>query len=187
MAKILPLRSGEKRVLDEVLDTKWLQDARKILALDEGSAPRAYWDGNGEIAKPSRPEQGNLTIGIGRNLFANPLDEEEMHFLLDRDIARAVAGARRLVGDSLWEKLDGPRRHAVMSLVFSMGEAKLRTFNETLPAIRREEWQRVAELLRRTKWATDVDPLRRPGIGRDDRIILMFEKGEYDPVYGINN
>lgn len=163
---------------------EWMEIAKRILSFDEFRSPDPYWDRTGERIVSS-DELGHPSIGVGRNLNARPLDDEEIDFLLERDIQRAVQGAKNIF-DPFYDGWSAPRRHGLMSLVFNLGEGTLRKFTQTVPAIRDENWDLVETLLHKTKWARDVDPKQRPGIGRDDRVIKMICREEYDAAYQIN-
>lgn len=130
---------------------------RPILSRDEGVCTRPYKD-----------TVGKLTIGVGRNLDDVGLSADEIGLLLENDIGRAEAAARRLVPS--FDILSDPRKCVVVSMAFNMGEAALSGFKNTLAAINTGRWQEAAQGMRQSKWATQVG-------ARAERLAKMMEQG----------
>ena len=130
---------------------------RPILSRDEGVCTRAY-----------RDTVGKLTIGVGRNLDDVGLSSDEIGLLLENDIGRAEASARRLV--PAFDALSDARKCVVVSMAFNMGEAKFAGFKNTLSAINSGRWQEAAQGMRQSKWATQVGQ-------RAERLAKMMEQG----------
>jgi lysozyme len=130
---------------------------RPILANDEGVKN-----------KPYRDTAGKLTVGIGRNLDDVGVSSDEIALMLDNDINRAEAGARRLVPG--FDGLTDPRKCAVVSMVFNLGEAKLKTFTITLGCINAGQWAAAALGMRASLWAKQVG-------ARAERLAKMMEQG----------
>lgn len=112
---------------------------RPILATDEGVKN-----------KPYRDTVGKLSIGIGRSLEDVGISSDEIALMLDNDINRAEAGARRLVRD--FDGLTDARKCVVVSMVFNIGEAKVKTFTITLGCINAGQWQAAALGMRSSLW-----------------------------------
>jgi len=150
---------------------------KKVFIADEGEHLKAYTD-----------SKGFWTIGIGHllpddsfNDFEITKDISDTFFVAD--IAQATLDACLLLGKKTFYSLNLARRIAVLTLAFTLGRKKLAKFTETLPAIRFGKWEKAAELLLKTKWAEDVDPRKRLGKGRDDRVAYMLRTGEIHPDY----
>lgn len=152
----------------------------EILLQDEGLSHVPYLD-----------TQGNWTIGIGhligKELKDLHLPEETIRSLFLNDASRHWSEAIDIFGDEFLLAQTKARQAAILSLVFTLGARKLRGFNETVPAIKAGQWDRAADLLLMTKWARDVDPKRRAGEGRDDRIAFMLRTGEFHADYQIDS
>jgi len=157
-----------------------LWEARKVLVYDEGLRLEPYKD-----------SKGLWTIGIGRLIGARledlKLTRDEAYALLECSIESHWKEAEALFGKEFLEALEPARQVAILSLVYNLGAHKLKTqFVQTVPAIRKQDWKEVSRLLSLSKWARDVDPKQRPGLGRDDRITYMFRTGEFPREYGID-
>lgn len=162
----------------------FLSAAIKVFRLDEGDGPK------NKPGKPYRDSKGYWTIGrghyIGPYLHDLTLPEPVIEALFQYDLSIAIRDARFVLGDETYDKLVPARQLAIVSLAFNMGRSKLSKFTETIDAIRKENWGRVADLLLKTKWARDVDPNHQPDMGRDDRIAYMFRTGLFHPDYKVN-
>lgn len=159
---------------------KSLQVAAKVMLVgDEGIKFQVYKD-----------TKNFWTIGVGRyigeNLADLRLSYNTVMQMLDEDVDKHYREACTIFGQEWFDSQAIGRQLAILTLVFTMGRDTLLSFHQTVPAIRREKWAEAALLLRRSKWAADVDPLKREGIGRDDRICYMLETGEIHADYKIN-
>ena len=147
----------------------------EMLKRDEGVSSTPYDDATGN---PVLAPTGNVTIGIGRHIFANPLTEDEMLYLLKNDIKAARKVCAEYVGQQKFSSLTSHRRLALTCLAFNLGN-RLKTFKKMLAAIESDDWQTAAKELRDSLWAKQVDPKGRVNEGRDDRLALMLEKDVY--------
>ena len=105
--------------------------------------------------------------------------------MFKEDLAVSVREAKLVVGSVFFDSLSLARQIALTSMLYTLGRNKFLKFEETIEAMKREDWDEVAHRVLSAKWARDVDPKQRPGIGRDDRIALMFKTGEFHPEYNI--
>lgn len=121
------------------------------LKLDEGVRRTVYID-----------TMGHRTIGVGRNLDANPLPagmkppltDEQIDDLLQQDIAAVV---RSLNNHLLWwQQLDDPRQRVMIDLAFNMGIGTLQTFTTFLHYMRTDNYDMAAKDLLTTEWAKQV-------------------------------
>lgn len=152
--------------------------AYKMLWLDEGLKTQPYDDATGKRIKAPR---GNVTIGIGHNLDANPMPLVCTRMLFQSDYDRAHLAARKVLGVLHWETLSQNRRLALINLAFNMGEKGLSGFTSMLDSIRKHAWLAAGEHLKRSKWFEQVDPTAAPGSGRDDRVyaLLVYDRFDY--------
>ncbi len=134
---------------------------RKILA------PQLVID-EGKKSKPYRCTAGKLTIGVGRNLDDVGLSDDEIAYLLNNDIDRAEAGARRLVPG--FDKLSDVRKAVVVNMTFNLGESRFKQFIGTLGAINKGDWMGAAAGMRNSLWYKQVG-------ARAERLAQAMERG----------
>lgn len=153
--------------------------AVKIFLYDEGKSNSPY-----------RDTKGYWTIGVGHfigdTIEALKLSDNTILSMLREDIKIAYEETISIFGTQFLGSINAPRKMAILTLVFTLGRAKLLTFHQTVPAIKEKRWADAAGLLLKTKWAEDVDPKKYPGKGRDDRIAFMLLTGEFHEDYKIS-
>lgn len=161
----------------------FLKAALKIFELDEGRGPP------GREGFPYLDTKGNWTIGrghfIGKDLKNLHLSDKVIELLFAEDFARHEQDAALSIGVSTYASLNQPRQLALISLVYTMGFAKFQLWIDTIAAIKASNWEKVSDNILQSKWARDVDPRQRDGVGRDDRIAYMFRCGHFHPDYKI--
>lgn len=146
VADQIPNKTPPPRPPRPVID----HDARLIeqLRLHEGERERAY-----------RDTEGNLTIGIGRNLDAKGLSRDEREYLLANDIADARRELDRYL--PWWRGLDPIRQRVLIDMMFNMGpggpqRGGLLSFVNTLSNIRQGRYAEAADMMLASKWAQQV-------------------------------
>lgn len=139
----------------------WWVKARLMLKQDEGVRHFPYQD-----------TEGNWTIGVGRNLTANPLSIKTIRMMLDEDIEKAIVGACNIFGQQLFDSWSDARQHAITNLVFNLGESGFRQFHRTIAAIKENRWDLAAQYLMESKWARQVK-------GRAHRIVELVRNETY--------
>tara|TARA_R100001086_G_scaffold244804_1_gene174990 strand:+ start:788 stop:1252 length:465 start_codon:yes stop_codon:yes gene_type:complete len=102
---------------------------------------------------------GKTTIGVGRNLTDRGLSQAECRYLLANDIDISINELERSF--NWFSKLDDTRQAALVDLHFNLGINRLKTFKKTLRLIEEcmlgdDLWDKVAEELLDSKWATQV-------------------------------
>lgn len=157
----------------------FFEKAVKAYTLDEGDKLRPYKDPNGywTIGK------GHL---IGTLLGDLVISKHIIDEFFKEDLQKAIVDARFCVGSLFFDSLSEARQLALTILTFTLGRNKFLKFEETIDAIKREDWYWVSEHILLTKWAKDVDPKQRKDLGRDDRVAYMFKTGKFHPDYGID-
>lgn len=151
---------------------------RKQLAVHEDRRAFVYDDCTGRSISEGTFVRGNVTVGVGRNLVAKGLSDDEIDYLLDNDINDAIAEAQTF---RWFASLDPVRAAVVVELCFNMGVAKLRGFKLFLSAMAQQRWPSAADEIDRSKWQEQVDPILGDGKGRADALIHMIRHGEYPP------
>ena len=102
---------------------------------------------------------GKTTIGVGRNLTDRGLSQAECRYLLANDIDISINELKR--NFNWFAKLDDTRQAVLVDLHFNLGINRLKTFKKTLRLIEEcmlgdDLWDKVAEELLDSKWATQV-------------------------------
>lgn len=156
------------------------------LILEEGLRLMAYDDATGYPVPAGGTCRGKLTVGVGRNLDANPLTNEELAavghdgrtrpithdnaiMLLDDDIAVACYA----LDDKLpwWSTADEIRARVMVDLTFNMGIHKLLDFQHFLSYMRNGTYNFAANELKNSVWYKQVGQ-------RGERLVAMVKTGE---------
>jgi lysozyme len=131
---------------------------RQQLILHEGLKLKSYLD-----------TEGHLTIGVGRNLDANPvraelgrnidrvgqtITAEEARILLDHDIEKFIGEVRANIPE--FEPLSEPRQHVLIDMAFNLGTQGLLKFEDTLRAIGMGDFDTAAAEMLNSRWAVQV-------------------------------
>lgn len=100
---------------------------------------------------------GFWTIGVGRNLEANGISEDEAMLLLQNDINRCEASITQLDSFSgFWPALTEARQAVLISMAFNLGMAGLLRFKKMIAALQALDFQQAAEEMLDSQWATQV-------------------------------
>ncbi len=128
--------------------------------------------------KPYRCTEGKLTIGVGRNLDDRGLSDQEIHLLLNNDIALAAGEAER---EFPWFKeLDQVRQDVIVSMIFNMGIARFKGFKKTIELISRQDFYSASIEILDSRWSKQVGE-------RAIDLSEMLRSGQYpahDPSHG---
>lgn len=132
-----------------------MTDLQALMIRHEGKRATPYLDCCGHPWRACTcAVKGNLTIGVGRNLDAVPLSEEEILMLLNADLCAAIRTARRLC--SIYNALTPVRQQVLVSMAFNLGQPKYARFVRFWDAIHREDWDDAADEMLQSKWARQV-------------------------------
>ena len=136
----------------------------------EGFVPHAYED-----------TAGWLTIGFGRLIdkrLGGGISKLEAEYLLGNDIDRVIKELRAAF--PWFETLNQVRQAALAELCFNLGLGNethgLRSFINSLPALKNGDYARAAQGFRQSQWARDVGPRRSA------RVVAMLETGRWPAV-----
>lgn len=106
-------------------------DLKSLLLKHEGKRSKVYYD-----------TKGIATIGVGRNLEAVGLSDDEIMYLLDNDIKRIL--------NDCWHHfpwfgdLSEERQYVVIDMIFNVGLAGFMLFKKFIAAVEKEDWQEAA-------------------------------------------
>ena len=98
---------------------------------------------------PYRDTVEKLTIGYGRNLDDRGISPAEAEFLLDNDIADAIADAKTL---PYWGSLGPVRQLAIVDMVFNLGLTKFKKFVRLNNALSIQDYSLAAHEMKDSKW-----------------------------------
>lgn len=129
-------------------------------------------------SKPYRDTVGKLTIGIGRNLDDVGISENEAELLLWNDLSKAVAELKARLP---WAtSLNEPRQGVLINMAFNMGISSLLLFVNMLAAAQAGDFDKAAEHMEQSRWASQVGP-------RAQRLILQMRYGVWHFAPEVNN
>lgn len=108
---------------------------------------KPYDDKTGLPLKPGDTIQGNITIGVGRNLFAVGLRSTEPESLLKNDMDVVEVELRH--NAPIWITLDDVRQRVLAEMCFHVGSAGvIWGFPKMMAAIRRRDYRTAAQEIR---------------------------------------
>jgi len=105
-------------------------------------------------SKPYVDTTGNITVGWGRNLDANPLSPEEAELLFENDLLRAVDGAEKFVSN--FGELDEVRQSTLIEMCFNLGLKKLTGFKKFKAAVEAKDFPEAYTQMLDSLWAKQV-------------------------------
>jgi len=107
---------------------------------------------------PYNCSQGFLTCGVGRNLDANGISEEEAHYLLYNDIKKVQEELTKNWG--VWRTLPERARLVCIDMTFQMGINGFMGFRNTRKLMQEGKWVEASEELLRSRYAEIQTPNR---------------------------
>lgn len=110
------------------------------------------WEGM--VLKPYECSQGYTSIGIGRNLEANGISEEEAMVLLDNDIIKCFKNLDKQW--PVWRNFPEDAQAIVLDLVFNLGINSWMSFRKTRAYMELGEWEKAGDELLNSKYAQQV-------------------------------
>ena len=137
------------------------------LVRDEGCVFEVYLDseelptfGIGHLCKPQDPEYG---YAVGTKVSPERVNE-----CFEKDIDIAVKEA--IERYPFFDDLDDVRQRVYVNMTFNLGSTRLAMFKKMHAAVEAKDWERAAEEMLDSKWATQVK-------GRADRLAEMMRSG----------
>jgi lysozyme len=116
-----------------------------------------------------RDTKGILTIGVGRNIQANGISQDEMELMLANDIAANV----KFLSNYDWYNSESDVRKAALVDLCFMGPDRLLHFVNMIAALGRQDFAAAADEVVNSQWYTDV------GQARGDRVKNMILTGAW--------
>ena len=112
----------------------------------------------GLVCQPYHCSAGKLTIGVGRNLEANGISEDEALYLLDNDIKRVTANLDKMW--EVWRQFPEKAQLVCVDMTFQMGITGFMNFRQTRALMEMGCWLEASEEILRSKYATKDTPNR---------------------------
>lgn len=133
------------------------QSFRDMVILDEGLRLKPYTDSN-----------GHLTIGVGRNLDAVGISNDEAMVLLDNDIKAAIEVVDQIA--PWWRGMSEMRQHVLVNMAFNLGY-KLAGFKRALTAMEAGAYETAADEMKNSEWYRQVG-------ARGVRLVSLMRQGK---------
>lgn len=96
---------------------------------------------------------GKLTIGYGRNLEENGINEEEAEELLAKDVQNARAGVKRRIDI---RRCNEARQAVLVNMAFNLGVTGLMGFKKMIASVERGDYEQAALEMLNSRWASQV-------------------------------
>lgn len=103
---------------------------------------------------PYKCPAGYTTIGIGRNLDAKGISEDEAELMLKNDIAEAIGLCRILF--PVFDQLNDVRQEALVNMMFNLGLLGLSKFKKFVAAVNNRNWDVAAQEMENSLWFKQV-------------------------------
>jgi len=134
------------------------EDARrrliKLLTKHEGNAAHPYDDATGRRLKKGDVIQGNITIGIGRNLSGKGVGVREIRAMLDADLDEAETDLCGIFDHFQLFPLDA--KLVLLSLRFNLGGAGFRSFKKMIAAVKQWDFREARLQMVDSAWHEQV-------------------------------
>ena len=119
---------------------------------EQAFAEHLEW-AEGRRKKLYRCPAGKWSIGIGRNVEDNGLNDDEIDFLLAQDIDRVQRQAAKL---RYWPALNDARQIVVCDMIFNLGLAGFLAFTKLQAALDEGNWKQAAAEMIDSRWYGQV-------------------------------
>lgn len=119
----------------------------------------------GKRNKPYLDTEGHLTIGIGRNLDALGVSDDEIELMLMNDLKWVV----HALDSNLpwWRDMPEPHQRALANMCFNLGYPRLSGFKKMLAALQAGNGEDAATEALDSRWANQVG-------ARAERIAALY-------------
>ena len=122
----------------------------------------------GKDLKPYRDTTGHITIGIGRNLDAVGISDEECQLMFKNDVNRVIQNLDRAI--PWWTTLPDPVARGLCNMTFNLGLGGVLQFKTTLSHLRAHQFEDAADSLLHSLAARQLP-------NRYGRIAALFRQG----------
>lgn len=145
----------------------------QMLIVDEAKKNKVYKD-----------DLGYWTMGIGhyigKSLEELTLSDRVINQIFKEDFRSARKSLIKIFGKQRVNTWTKPRKHAVINMIFNLGETRFLGFHDTIDHIKNNRWVQAANSARDSLWYQQVKSKR------GERICQTLETGEYHEDYKIS-
>ena len=106
------------------------------------------------VLQPYKCANGFLSLGVGRNLDANGISEEEALYLLNNDIEAVIDQLDKHW--KVWRSFPLAAQYVCIDLVFNMGINAWMSFRKTRGHMELGQWEEASKELLDSKYANQV-------------------------------
>lgn len=124
----------------------------------------------GKRQYPYKCTAGKITIGVGRNLEDKGLRADEIDYLFNNDLEEYANRTKIVI--PFFDQLNEVRQNVLINMAFNLGIHGLLTFQKALGAMLKEDFERAAEEMLNSKWATQVG-------ARAERLAREMKTGQW--------
>lgn len=96
-----------------------------------------------------------LDIEDESDLMTATLTDEQIDYLLERDLDIAIGDARDVVGAEIFDELDSERQDVVIDMSFNLGKPRFSKFSKMLAALQAGDYDEAANQILDSKAARD--------------------------------
>lgn len=115
-----------------------LDDFKLDLRKYEGVKAYPYDDATGQVIGKGNLIEGNITIGVGRDLNKNPLTDDEIEYLLSNDTRKIFADCHN---NFTWFRgLTYLQERGIMNMVYQLGLEGFKQFHDLIAAMDRGDY-----------------------------------------------
>lgn len=146
----------------------------KMLIVDEAVKRKVYKD-----------SLGYWTIGIGHYIGSDleelTLSDKVINQIFKEDFRNARKSLIKIFGREKVKTWTVPRKHAVINMIFNLGEPRFLGFHDTIEHIKHDRWVQASNSARDSLWYKQIKEKR------GERICQTLETGRYHADYKIQN
>lgn len=149
----------------------------KMLITDEGYREKPYIDTEGYPTGGIGIKLGPKGASLNLYQFTIPLNVAKLWALTHaQDMEARLSSSDALRG--VWERLEQPRKDALVNMAFQLGFDGLMKFRKMLAAVRSGNWQEAVKEGKDSKWYGQTKD-------RATRVLATLERGDYSAYEGL--
>ena len=104
--------------------------------------------------KPYKDTRGILTIGVGRNLEDNGIEQDEALYMLENDINRCKNELREIFND--FDELPENVKLVLIDMIFNLGKSRFLKFKHMISAVKNRNWGNMIKEMKDSKWCREL-------------------------------
>ena len=104
--------------------------------------------------KPYKDTKGILTIGVGRNLEDNGIEQNEALLMLKNDIKRCENELREIFIN--FDELPENAKLVLIDMIFNLGKTRFLKFKHMISAVKNRNWENMIKEMKNSKWCREL-------------------------------